>query len=189
MSTRLVILDRDGVINVDSDAFIRCGAQWQAIDGSLEAIALLVRHGFTVAVASNQSGLARGHFDLAALTDIHDTMVAAVEAAGGRIDRIVFCPHGPGEGCDCRKPAPGLLLQLAAHYAVSLQDIPFIGDSLRDLAAARSVGARGILVRSGKGRVTEEALEGSVAEVEVFDDLLEATQRLVAEHQQQGVSS
>lgn len=189
MSTRLIILDRDGVINEDSDSFIRCGAQWQAIEGSLEAIALLVRHGFTVTVASNQSGLARGYFDLAALNDIHGTMVAAVAAAGGHIDRIVFCPHGPEEGCDCRKPAPGLLLQLAEHYAVSLQDIPFIGDSLGDLAAARAVGARGILVRSGKGRATEAALEGSVADVAVFDDLLQATQWLVTEAPQQGATS
>ena len=181
MATQLVVLDRDGVINQDSDSFIRSSAEWHAIDGSLEAIALLGAHGFTVAVATNQSGLARGLFDLPALNEIHGTLVEAVEAAGGHIDRIVFCPHGPDEGCDCRKPAPGLLRQLAEHYGVSLQDVPFIGDSLRDLEAARAVGARGMLVRSGKGQATEDALGGPGSELEVFDDLLRAARFLVAE--------
>lgn len=181
MSTQLVVLDRDGVINHDSEAFIRSAAEWHAIDGSLEAIALLGAHGFTVAVATNQSGLARGHFDLVALNGIHGAMVDAVAAAGGHIDRIVFCPHDPDAGCDCRKPAPGLLRQLAEHYGVDLQNVPFIGDSLRDLQAAQSVGARGILVRSGHGRVTEKAFADSAAEFEIFDDLLQAAHFLVAE--------
>jgi D-glycero-D-manno-heptose 1,7-bisphosphate phosphatase len=181
MPTQLVVLDRDGVINQDSDGFIRSSAEWHAIDGSLEAIALLGAHGFTVAVATNQSGLARGLFDLPALNQIHGTLVDAVEAAGGHIDRIVFCPHGPDEGCDCRKPAPGLLRQLAEHYGVSLDDVPFIGDSLSDLEAARSVGARGLLVRSGKGRATEKAFGDSASGFEVFDDLLHAARCLVSE--------
>ena len=181
MPTKLVVLDRDGVINQDSDTFIRSSAEWRAIEGSLEAITLLGAQGFTVAVATNQSGLARGLFDLPALNEIHGTMVEAVDTAGGHIDRIVFCPHGPGEGCDCRKPAPGLLRQLAEYYGVSLQDVPFIGDSLRDLEAARAVGARGMLVRTGKGRVTEDALGGSGSGFEVFDDLLHAVRFLVAE--------
>lgn len=182
MSTRLVVLDRDGVINQDSESFIRSASEWHAIDGSLEAIALLGAHGFTVAVATNQSGLARGHFDLVALNAIHGAMVDAVEVAGGHIDRIVFCPHGPEDGCDCRKPAPGLLRQLAEHYGVGLRKVPFIGDSLRDLHAAVAVGARGMLVRSGKGRATEAALADSAAEFEVFDDLLQAAQFLVTEN-------
>jgi D-glycero-D-manno-heptose 1,7-bisphosphate phosphatase len=131
-------------------------------------------------VATNQSGLASGLFDLLALNEIHGTMVGAVDAAGGRIDRIVFCPHGPGDGCDCRKPAPGLLRQLAEHYGVSLQGVPFIGDSLRDLEAARAVGARGILVRSGNGRATEQSFGNSGSGFEVFDDLLQAARFLVS---------
>lgn len=186
MSPHLVVLDRDGVINEDSDTFIRSAAEWHAIGGSLEAIALLGAHGFTVAVATNQSGLARGHFDRVALNGIHGAMVEAVAASGGHIDRIVFCPHGPGEGCDCRKPAPGLLRQLAEHYGVGLQGVPFIGDSLRDLDAARAVGARGILVRSGKGRATEAALGEPWSGLEVFDDLLQAARFLVCEKDRQG---
>ncbi len=181
MSTQLVVLDRDGVINEDSDTFIRSAAEWHAIGGSLEAIALLGTHGFTVAVATNQSGLARGHFDRVALNGIHGAMVEAVAASGGHIDRIVFCPHGPEDGCECRKPAPGLLRQLADHYGVDLHEVPFIGDSLRDLEAARAVGARGILVRSGKGRITEKAFGDSETGVEVFDDLLHAARFLIAE--------
>ena len=181
MLTRLVVLDRDGVINLDSERFIRSVDQWHAIDGSLQAVALLSCCGFTVAVATNQSGLARGLFDRATLADIHQAMVAAVTAKGGRIDRIVFCPHAPDDGCDCRKPAPGLLQQLARHYNLSLQGVPFIGDSRRDLEAAQAVGARGILVRSGNGRATEEALAEQHQDIEVYDDLLQAAQFLVAE--------
>ncbi len=182
-AAQLVIVDRDGVINRDSDAFIRTASDWRAIDGSLEALALFAQNGFNVAVATNQSGLARGHFDLAALSDIHRTMVDAVAAAGGRIDRIVFCPHGPESGCDCRKPAPGMLLQLAQLFGVDLRDVPFIGDSLSDLQAAQAVGARGILVRSGKGGATEKAFGADMGDVEVFDDLLQAARFLVAEIQ------
>jgi len=180
-ATRLIILDRDGVINRDSDRFVRAASDWCPIDGSLEAIALLTDNDFVVAVATNQSGLARGHFDLAALHDIHRTMAEAVAAAGGRIDRVVFCPHGPGEGCECRKPAPGMLQQLAEQYDLDLRGIPFVGDSLRDLEAARAVGARGMLVRSGKGRATEKKLGADFDSVEIFDDLHQVARFLVAE--------
>lgn len=181
MSIKLVVLDRDGVINHDSVRFIRTAKQWRAIDGSLEAIALLVSKGFTVAVATNQSGLARGHFSLDALAGIHRTMAAAAVDAGGEIDRIVFCPHGPGAGCDCRKPAPGLLLQLANHYGIGLGGVPFIGDSLSDLGAAEAAGARGILVRTGKGLDAAKVLSESGRNAETYDDLLDAARNLVAE--------
>lgn len=180
MTTRLVVLDRDGVINRDTDAHIRSVDQWHAIGGSLEAIALLTQGGFTVAVASNQSGLARGYFDLAALQEIHDAMCAAAVAVGGRIDRIVYCPHGPDDGCDCRKPAPGLLRQLAEHYEIGLGSVPFIGDSLRDLEAAQAVAARGILVRTGKGQRMEADYAGGTP-LEVYDDLLQVARVLLAE--------
>ena len=121
---------------------------------------------YTVAVASNQSGLARGLFDNDALQSMHDKLHGLVAAKGGHIDRIVVCPHGPDDDCDCRKPKPGLLLQLGAYYDVSLTGVPVVGDSLRDLEAAIAVGARPILVRSGNGRETEGALSGELASIE-----------------------
>lgn len=181
MALDLIVLDRDGVINHDSDAFITSPAEWRAIDGSLDAIALLNRHGFTVAVASNQSGLGRRLFDRKALDAIHRKMRRAVQRAGGRIDRIVCCPHHPDAHCDCRKPAPGLLHRLAKHYGTSLERVPVIGDAERDLAAAAAVGARPILVLTGKGRTTRDALVRRREPVETYRDLYAAAHALVAE--------
>ena len=177
----LVILDRDGVINRDSAAFIKNDAEWQPIPGSLEAIAALTAAGFTLAVASNQSGIARGLFDQDALDAMHAKMLRLVHQAGGRIGRIVVCPHGPDDACDCRKPKPGLLEQLARHFDTSLDDVPVIGDALRDLEAAAAVGARPILVRTGKGRDTEAALPAQFAGVPVYDDLAAAARALIGE--------
>ncbi len=182
MATRLVVLDRDGVINFDSESFIRTPDDWRAIPGSLEGIALLSRHGFTVAVASNQSGLARGYFDRSALDAIHSKMRAAVKAVGGAIGEIVFCPHGPDENCACRKPAPGLLQQLGEHYGLAMVGVPFVGDAERDLEAARAIGARPILVRTGKGAATEKRALLNGPDVEVYDSLLQAAQMLVSEN-------
>src|SRR5690606_13681424 len=159
MALRLVILDRDGVINEDSDDCIRTPAEWVPIDGSLEGIATLTRAGYTVAVATNQSGIGRGLYDRAALAAIHRKMRRAVARAGGAIDRIAYCPHAPDEGCDCRKPAPGLLRALAAHYGVELAGVPAIGDTERDIDAALAVGARAMLVLTGNGRTTRDALD------------------------------
>lgn len=181
MATRLIVLDRDGVINRDSDAFIRTPDEWLALEGSLEAINLLSRNGFTVAVASNQSGLGRGLFDRQALRLIHRKMRRAVHKAGGSIDRIVCCPHTPGDACDCRKPAPGLLMRLARHYAVSLKGVPVVGDAERDLLAAEAVGARPILVLSGKGRSTLAAREKCCTPVEHYADLLSTAKSLLRE--------
>lgn len=169
----LVILDRDGVINEDSPDFIRSPDAWQPIPGSLEAIAGLTGAGWRVAVATNQSGIARGLFDEAVLEAIHRRMRAAVEAAGGRIEVIAYCPHGPHENCGCRKPEPGLLLQIAAATGLPIASAPCVGDSLRDLVAARSAGCRPVLVRTGKGRETEARLDepGAPSRVPVFDDL------------------
>ena len=175
----LLILDRDGVINRDSAEFVKNTEEFQPLPGSIEAIAELSNAGFTVAVASNQSGLARGLFDRNALRAMHRKLRRLVVGAGGRIDRIVVCPHGPDDGCDCRKPAPALLLQLADHYGVSLEGTPAIGDSLRDLQAAEAAGAKPILVRTGNGRKTEAALRGSLRSIEVFDDLAGAARALV----------
>ena len=181
MAPRLVLLDRDGVINHDSDAFIKSPEEWLPIDGSLEAIAELCRNGFTVAVASNQSGIGRGLLSSFDLELIHGKMLRLVGEAGGHIDEIMFCPHAPDDGCDCRKPKPGLLQQLADHYAVSLNDVPVIGDSARDLQAAQAVGARPILVLTGNGQRTLDALQEQEAVVESWPDLAAAAARLIAE--------
>jgi D-glycero-D-manno-heptose 1,7-bisphosphate phosphatase len=175
----LVILDRDGVINRDSDKFIRNSEEWQPLPGSIEAIAALTRAGFTLAVASNQSGLARGLFDQAALDAMHHKMLALIDAAGGRINKIVICPHGPDDACDCRKPRPGLLEQLADYFETSLVGVPVIGDALRDLEAAAAVGASPILVRTGKGADTEGALPERFMNVPIYDDLAAASLALI----------
>ncbi len=176
-----MILDRDGVINRDSRDFVKSAAEWVPLEGSIGAISALSRAGFTVAVASNQSGIARGLLDRNALRAMHRKLRKLVSAQGGRIDRIVICPHGPGDGCDCRKPEPGLLYRLARHYGTDLAGVPVIGDSLRDLQAAARAGARPILVRTGNGRATEQALEGELAATEVFDDLAAAASALIQE--------
>ena len=179
---RLVILDRDGVINYDSDAYIKSPKEWQPIPGSLEAIAKLHRAGFTVTIATNQAGVARGLFDLATLDVIHRKMQTAVEQAGGKLDSIFVCPHAPWDHCDCRKPKPGLLNQIAEQFHVSLSGVPVIGDSLRDIEAAESVNARPLLVLTGYGENTLQALHDK-RRVEVFADLAAAADRLVREAQ------
>ncbi len=183
MATRLIVLDRDGVINRDSNTFIKSPDEWLPLDGSLEAIKLLSDSGFIVAVASNQSGLGRGLFDRQALRRIHRKMRRAVHKAGGCIDRIVCCPHTPSDACNCRKPAPGMLMRLARHYGVSLNGVPVIGDAERDLAAAEAVGARPILVLTGKGRNALAALEKRGKRVEHYANLLSTAKSLLREQQ------
>jgi D-glycero-D-manno-heptose 1,7-bisphosphate phosphatase len=176
-----VILDRDGVINLESDEFVKSAAEWIPIDGSLVGIRLLNEAGFTVAVASNQSGLGRGLFDHAALEDMHRKMCRLADDAGGNIDHIVVCPHLPGDACDCRKPRPGLLKQLAEYYGIPLEGVPVIGDSARDIEAALAVGARPILVLTGNGGKTRHSL--TTPGIEVYADLLAAAQRLSSEQE------
>jgi len=180
-NNRLVVRDRDGVINQDSADFVKSADEWVPLDGSIEAIARLSRAGFCVAVASNQSGLARGLFDTHALADMHSKLHALVADAGGRVDHIAICPHGPDDNCDCRKPLPGLLQQISTTLNVSLANAPVIGDSLRDLEAAQSVGARPILVRTGNGRKTEGNLPAALSTIDVYDDLGAAVTALLAE--------
>lgn len=177
----LIILDRDGVINRDSREFVKTTDEWIPLPGSVEAIAELSRAGYTVTVASNQSGLARGLFDRNALRAMHRKLRKLVAVKGGRVDRIVVCPHGPEDGCECRKPRPGLLHRLARYYDSDLAGVPVIGDSLRDLQAAAAAGARPILVRTGNGRKTATSLNGELAGTEVFDDLAAAAAVLVQE--------
>ena len=183
--TPWVILDRDGVINADSDHFIKNLDEWRPLPGSIDAIARLCRAGFQVAVATNQSGVGRGLIAPEALAAMHRELERLVVAAGGRIAGIFFCPHVPEDGCDCRKPRPGLLHSIATQFAIALAGIPAIGDSLRDLEAALAVGCEPILVRTGNGLATERALashpNARLHSVVVLDDLTAAADFLIAE--------
>ena len=167
---KLVILDRDGTINHDSDNYIKSPGEWRPIDGSLEAIARLTQAGYRVVVATNQSGIARGLFDTATLIAIHDVLARAAALAGGRIDAFFFCPHAADSACACRKPKPGMLLEVARRFNVSLADVCMVGDAQRDLEAAAAAGARPVLVLTGKGKKTHD--EGDLPpDTQVFPDL------------------
>jgi D-glycero-D-manno-heptose 1,7-bisphosphate phosphatase len=174
---KLVILDRDGTINEDSDDYIKSPAEWRPIPGSLEAIARLTQAGYRVVVATNQSGIGRGLFDAATLNAIHETLQRAVQQAGGRIDAIFFCPHADAAGCECRKPKPGMLLEIARRLNVPLAGVPMVGDALRDLQAAAAAGARPVLVLTGKGRKTQAA-GGLPPGTETYPDLAAFAARL-----------
>ena len=165
----LIILDRDGVINHDSDDFIKSPAEWEPIEGSLEAIARLNYAGFRVVVITNQSGIARGLLDVEMLNRIHSKMRRMLSQVGGKIEAIMFCPHGPDDDCACRKPKPGAFQDVAHRLRLNLENVPAVGDSIRDLEAAQAAGARPILVRTGKGAVTEQ--NGIPKGVPVYDDL------------------
>jgi D-glycero-D-manno-heptose 1,7-bisphosphate phosphatase len=175
---RLVILDRDGVINEDSDEYIKSPEEWKPIPGSLEAIFRLHRAGWHVVVVTNQSGIARRLFDLDMLVRIHEKMHRCVSEAGGLIDAIFFCPHGPDDNCNCRKPKPGLYLDIARRLRISLHGVPAIGDSLQDLQAASTAGARPILVRTGKG-IKTLGTTGITNDVPVFSNLASAVDALL----------
>jgi len=174
---KLVILDRDGTINHDSDQYIKSPAEWKPIPGSMEAIARLTQRGWRCVVATNQSGIARGLFDMATLNAIHTEMHRAVAQAGGRIDAIFFCPHAADSNCECRKPKPGLLREIASRFDIELKGVPMIGDSLRDLEAAAAAGAQPYLVLTGKGRQTRDA-GGLPKGTEVVADLAAIAARL-----------
>ncbi len=175
---KLIILDRDGVINEDSDTFIKSPDEWRPIPGSLEAIARLCQAGYRVIVATNQSGLGRGLFSIDELNAIHSKMQHAITREGGQLHGIFYCPHDPNEGCDCRKPLPGLFHQISQRFFTDLTDVPCIGDSLRDLQAAATVGARPILVRTGKGERTahDSRLD---PQIPIFDRLNDAVDALL----------
>ena len=178
MPSRYVLLDRDGVINHDSEDFIKSPEEWQPIAGSLEAITLLNQHGYKLAVISNQSGLARGLFDEAMLEKIHAKMHRMLANKSGEVAAIYFCPHAPDSQCNCRKPKPGLLIQFAKDKEADLTQIYFIGDSLRDIQAAQAVGAKPILVKTGKG---EETLKDNPnLNIPVFENLYAAAEYIIA---------
>jgi D-glycero-D-manno-heptose 1,7-bisphosphate phosphatase len=176
---KLIILDRDGVINVDSAQFIKSPDEWKPIPGSLEAIAAFNQAGYRVVVATNQSGIGRGLFDMATLNAINAKMHKAVGQAGGRIEAIFYCPDTAESDSLYRKPAPGMFKEIGERFAVPLEGVPAVGDSLRDLQAAAAVGARPILVLTGKGRKTLES--GGLPEgAEVFPDLAAVAEALAA---------
>lgn len=182
MTSKLIILDRDGVINHDSEDYIKSEEEWFPLQGSIEAIAMLSKAGFTVCVATNQSGLARGLYDEFALARMHELMCSLVEEQGGTIDGIFFCPHGPDDNCDCRKPRPGMLNQIEEQFATSVSGAWFIGDTEKDIGAARAKGCNPILVLTGKGSLTKHSANDKVLEnVPVFDDLFSAAMFIVSD--------
>ena len=174
---KLAILDRDGVINQDSADFIKSPEEWRPLPGSLEAIARLNHAGFQVVLATNQSGIGRGLFEVSTLNAIHDRMHRALGQIGGRIDAIFYCPHAQDANCECRKPKAGLLQEIARRFNVELKGVPVIGDSLRDLQAAEAVGAVPILVLTGKGAKTQEA-GGLPAGTQIYSDLAAAARAI-----------
>lgn len=174
---KLLILDRDGVINYDSDAYIKTLEEWIPLPGAVEAIANLSKAGWTVAVATNQSGLARGYYAPQTLTAMHDRLRDLVAEQGGELGLVVHCPHGPNDGCDCRKPKPGMLKTIAAHYHTDLAGVWFVGDSRGDLEAAVAVDCQPVLVKTGKGEKTlgMELPQGTL----IFDDLAAVAAQLL----------
>ena len=174
---KLIILDRDGVINEDSDKYIKSADEWRPLKGSPEAIARLSHAGFRVVVATNQSGIGRGLFDMAMLNAMHDKMHKVVAQAGGRIHAVFYCPHKDDDDCACRKPKPGMFVEIAKRFHTDLRGVPVIGDALRDLQAGVAAGAAPALVKTGKGvktlaaSLTEGGLPGNTL---VFDDLAAA---------------
>jgi D-glycero-D-manno-heptose 1,7-bisphosphate phosphatase len=169
---KLIIIDRDGVINEDSDAYIKSPEEWIPIPGSIEAIARLNRAGYTVAVATNQSGLSRGYFDLNTLSAMHRKMESLLTEQGGHVDAVFYCPHGPKDGCDCRKPKPGLLNDIGERFQIKLDNVFFVGDTIGDIRAALAANAKPVLVKTGKGDKTENLLqENGFSDVPVYKNL------------------
>lgn len=167
---RMVILDRDGVINQDADDYIKSADEWIPIPGSLEAISRLKKAGYLVTVASNQSGISRGLFGEDDLQKIHLKMEQQLAMRGAKFDGIFYCPHGPSDNCICRKPKPGLLLQIAKAFDINLSETQFVGDNISDIKAAEMANARSILVRTGKGEYVMEHHPEAI-NVPVYDDL------------------
>ncbi|MFB1487183.1 MULTISPECIES: D-glycero-beta-D-manno-heptose 1,7-bisphosphate 7-phosphatase [unclassified Thiocapsa] len=179
MVDRVVILDRDGVINEDSEHFVKSLDEWIPLPGSIDAIVRLSHAGYRVAVATNQSGLARGLLTPADLDAMHHKLRDLLAEQGGRIEMIVYCPHGPDDGCGCRKPKPGMLKEIGGRLSVDLAGIPFVGDSLGDIVAARAAGADPWMVRTGKGEGTLASGFPGLAGVPVYADLASVADALL----------
>lgn len=167
----LFILDRDGVINFESTEYIKSPDEWRAIPGSIDAIARLTKAGHQIVIATNQAGVGRKIFSLKALEKIHEKMLGEIEKLGGKIIKIYFCPHHPDDNCDCRKPKTGLFKQIFSDFKVNPADVISIGDSLRDLQAASTIGCQLVLVKTGNGETTLKELSHFNFDVKIFDDL------------------
>lgn len=182
-AVNLIILDRDGTINEDRDDFVKSADEWVPLPGALEAIARLNQAGWQTVIATNQSGLGRGLFDMAALNAMHTKMNAALARVGGRIGSVFFCPHAPEDQCACRKPLPGLYEQIGERYGVDLRKVPVVGDSARDLEAAVAAGCRPHLVRTGKGAALSDAqiaqMEQQIPELQVHADLAAFAEHMI----------
>lgn len=178
---KLVILDRDGTINHDRDDYIKSAAEWLPLPGALEAIARLTHAGWHVVVASNQSGLGRGLFDVATLNAMHAKMHKLLAAVGGRVEAIFYCPHAPDQACECRKPRPGLFRQIGERYGVQLKGVPVVGDSARDLMAGSELGCEPHLVLTGKAEMLrgQPLPENFPAGTRVHDNLMAFAQHLL----------
>lgn len=181
-----IILDRDGVINYDSIHYIKSPDEWLPIPGSLEAIAQLNRHGYRVLIATNQSGIARGFYDIDTLDAIHEKLTRELAAVGGYVEEIFFCPHHPDDHCECRKPNPGMLHAIAEKYAVNLEKTHFIGDSHVDIQAANAAGCQPILILSDKGLLAQ-ARYPEMKEVPCFDSLAKAVDYILAKREVKNV--
>ncbi len=180
MTKKFIILDRDGVINEDSDDYVKSAEEWYPIPGSLEAIAKLKKADYTVVIATNQSGIGRGLFGFEEFEEMCEKMDVMLDQVGGYIDGIFLCPHTPEDDCDCRKPLPGMFEQIAEEFEMDLSGVPIVGDSLRDLQAGQAVGCTPYLVKTGKGERTiakGEGLEGVV----IFEDLAEFVESVLPE--------
>ena len=178
--SKLVILDRDGVINQDSDAYVKSVEEWIPIPGSIEAIASLSKAGYTVCIATNQSGLARQYFTLDTLNAMHHKLVALVKEQGGEIDSIEYCPHGPDDNCDCRKPLPGMFSNIAKRFELTdLSGSHTVGDSLRDLEAGAALNSQPVLVKTGKGIRTLDSGKALPEGTQIFSDLNHFVQALI----------
>ena len=180
--TKAIFLDRDGVINEDSSQYIKSSQEWLPISNSLQAIANLNKAGVSVGVASNQSGLARGYFSLETLHEMHSKMQNLLLPLGGKIEHIFYCPHHPQDLCACRKPKTGLLDQIITKYSINISNVPFVGDSEKDLVAARAANCLPILVRTGKGEAFFKQNKEALIDTLVFKDLYEASQYLLDQH-------
>ena len=180
-NSKIIVLDRDGVVNEDSENYIRSPTEWEPITGSIQAMADLTANGFDIVIATNQSGLARGYFSEYDLAKIHTKLLSLVEASGGFITGIFYCPHAPSAGCNCRKPKTGLLERAEAELKISLRGKFFVGDSMNDMQAAEAFEMRPILVRTGKGGRTEKELCGALrGTIPVFDNLSSATKWIIS---------
>ena len=180
---KLIILDRDGVINEDSDDYIKSPDEWIPIPGSLDAVARLNHAGYSVAIASNQSGIARGYFSMETLAAMSVKMNDMLTPLGGRIDAMLFCPHGPNDGCDCRKPRPGMLIEIGNRFQTSLENVLFVGDNINDVKAAQVAGAKPVLVKTGKGEQTASLIDTNKSmNVPVYEDLADVVNSILEGH-------